>query len=363
MEADVDRRPALEARQAPSLLHRAKLSTIESEARSPWAAIAIAAQELARGEDHPAKLGVVDISDLRPGPRAGDEQRLVLDLVPDSRKGALVEEGGGDIALRLRAQPANALVEIEVIGDHIRPELGNHGMERHFTGGHELDDGRGLAGGDVLVRADHDARLGRGEPPALPRSVHVPLPLHAHVRVEDHVLSIRRERDQEVLAIRLDRLHRAADHPATRRRGSHLRRNEIESGDHATGERATEHARRTKDRVAFGHSASGAGDATEIAARRPRKAGLMQRLGERRLINGSAIDGLDEESGPPIGSDLRRERGRERLPGRLGVRFVGDEREELLLAATEPSGDPAIDQNDHRARGTHGFAAFGSIRP
>src|SRR5438309_3255443 len=156
VEADVDRRPALEARQAPSLLHRAKLSTIESEARSPWAAIAIAAQELARGEDHPAKLGVVDIGDLRPGPCAGDEQRLVLDLVPDSRKGALVEEGGGDIALRLRAQPANALVEIEVIGDHIRPELGYHGMERHLTGGHELDDRGRLAGSDVLVGADHD---------------------------------------------------------------------------------------------------------------------------------------------------------------------------------------------------------------
>src|SRR5207302_11254850 len=35
-------------------------------------------------------------------------------------------------------------------------------------------------------------------------------------------------------------------------------------------------------------------DATQIAARRPREAGLAQWIRERRLVHGSAVDGLDK---------------------------------------------------------------------
>src|SRR5205823_1975904 len=69
------------------------------------------------------QLAVIELADLRPGPCAGDEEGLVLDLVPDARQGALVEERGGDVALGLRTQAAQAFLEIEVVGDHIRPEL------------------------------------------------------------------------------------------------------------------------------------------------------------------------------------------------------------------------------------------------
>src|SRR5207302_9065003 len=98
----------------PALGHRA---------RAPQAAVAIAPQQLACGEDDPAQLAVIELADLRPAPCAGDEERLVLELVPDARQGALVEERAGDVALGLRTQVAQAFLEIEVVGDHIRAEL------------------------------------------------------------------------------------------------------------------------------------------------------------------------------------------------------------------------------------------------
>ena len=150
-------------------------------------------------------------------------------------------------------------------------------MERDLARGHELDDRRRLAWRDVFVRADHDARLRRSEPPALTGAVDVPLALHAHVRVEDHVFAVGGERDEEVLAVRLDGLHGAADDLSPRGGRRHLRSDEIESGDNAASESATQHGRRAKDRVAFGHpgfrSARRAGDSRAGFARiRPRAA-------------------------------------------------------------------------------------------
>src|SRR2546427_5054337 len=49
---------------------------------------------------------------------------------------------------------------------------------------------------------------------------------------------------------------------------------------------------------------SGAREAPEIAARCPREAGLAQRVRDGRLVHGSAIDGLNEECGSPIGPDF-----------------------------------------------------------
>src|SRR5258705_9236849 len=98
---------------------------------------------------------------------------------------------------------------------------------------------------------------------------------------------------------------------------------------------------------------SGAGDAPEIAARRPRETCVAQRGRDRRLVHRSAVDGLDEEGGPPVGTDFAGERGRERVPRRLRVGFLGDEREKLLLAAAEPSGEAPVDEDDQRAGHPH----------
>src|SRR5438552_16247769 len=148
-------------------------------------------------------------------------------------------------------------------------------MERDLTRGHELDDRWCLARRDVVVSADHDARLRWREPPALTRTVHVPLALHAHVRVEDDVLAVGGERDQEMLAVRLHGLYGAADDLSPRRGRSDLRRDELESGDDAPRERATQHGGRAKDRDAFRHAAvrraRRAGDSHAASARsRPR---------------------------------------------------------------------------------------------
>src|SRR5881397_1131537 len=96
---------------------------------------------------------------------------------------------------------------------------------------------------------------------------------------------------------------------------------------------------------------SSARDAPEIAARRPREAGLAQSVRDGRLVHGSAIDGLNEERGSSVWSDLTGECGRECLARRLGDRLAGDEREELLLASAEPSGKAPIDEDDQRTGG------------
>src|SRR5439155_24631924 len=277
VESDVDRRPALVTRKPATLLHRTQLPAIEHKARAPRPTVAIAPQQLACGEDDPAQLAVIELADLRPGPCAGDEERLILDLVPDARQGALVEERGGDVALGLRTKAAQAFLEIEVVGDHIRAELGYHRVKGYLADGHKLDDGRRLARRNVLVGADDDARLRRREPPALPRTVDMPLPLHPHMRVKDDVLAIGGKRDQEVLAVRLDGLDRAADHLATRGGRRDFRRDELEARHDSPGKRASEHGRGAEDRVAFGHRAirraRRAGDNRVASARsRPRAA-------------------------------------------------------------------------------------------
>ena len=127
-------------------------------------------------------------------------------------------------------------------------------MHRHLARGHELDDRRRLARRDVRVGPDDDACLGRREPPAFARAIHMPLPGHAHVRVEDDILAVRRERDHEVLPVRLHGLDRAPDDPALRSGERDLRCDDVESGDDATRERAAEHRRGAVDRVALRHA-------------------------------------------------------------------------------------------------------------
>src|SRR6185503_11029934 len=83
MKADIDGRSAFVARQAAPLLYRPELSSIEREARSPRAAVAISPKEVARGEDDAPQPRVIEIGDLRPRPVTRDEQRFVLDLVAD----------------------------------------------------------------------------------------------------------------------------------------------------------------------------------------------------------------------------------------------------------------------------------------
>src|SRR5436309_1330501 len=251
--ADLDRRPAFVAGQASPLLDRPELAAVEDKARAPWPAVAISPQKLARCSYDPTQLVVVEVGDLRPWPGTRQVQSLVLYLVADAGEGPLIEEGSRDVAVRLRAQAAKPLVHVEVVRDHIGPELGNDWMERDLARRHELDHRRRLTRGDVLVRADHDSRLRRREPPALSGTVHMPLPLHAHVGVKHDILAVGSERDHEVLAVRLDRLHGAPYDLAAGGGGRHPCGNEVEPGDDAPGERATQHRRRAKDRVALGH--------------------------------------------------------------------------------------------------------------
>src|SRR5919201_4472494 len=100
-------------------------------------------------------------------------------------------------------------------------------------------------------------------------------------------------------------------------------------------------------------SPSGMDDALQIAARRAREAGLAQRRGERGLVDGRAVDGLDEERAHPFGGDLRGKRAGDARMGRVRVAHFRDECQLLLLAAPEPSGKPTVDEDHERPRGAH----------
>src|SRR5919204_1764799 len=104
-------------------------------------------------------------------------------------------------------------------------------------------------------------------------------------------------------------------------------------------------------------------DPLQIAARRPREAGLPERLGEWRLVHLRAIDRLDEERAHAVGPDLVREGTGDRSARRVAVRLVRHEGEELLLAAPEPTREPAVDEDRYGAGGPHGLAAFGPFGP
>ena len=154
-------------------------------------------------------------------------------------------------------------------------------MEHDLARSHQLDHGGRFARGNVRLGADDHTRVRRREPPALIRPVDVPLPLHPHVGVEHHVFGIGGERDHQVLAVGLDRFHGAAHDLPPRGRRCHLRRDELESGDKATAERAAEDRRGAEDRVAFGHRPLDARDAPEVATGRPREAGLTKCVTKR----------------------------------------------------------------------------------
>ena len=246
MKADVDRVPH-EATAVPTFLHRTELTAIESETRTRGPP-----SRLRRSSSRAARTTRRRSASWKSAIFVHGQVRVMKSVsflisFPRSPKGALYREARSRFAVGLRAQPSQSFDRCRIVGDHVRPELRNDRMQRDLARGHRLDDRRRLARRDVLVGSDDDARLRRREPPALIGTVDVPLPLHAHVGVKDNVFSIRRERDQEMLAVRLDRLHRAADDLSSGRGWSHLRRDQIESGHDTPGKGATQNGRRAKD--------------------------------------------------------------------------------------------------------------------
>src|SRR5437870_2811569 len=136
MVAPGDRRAALVARLAGALLDPDELPSIEREARPPRSTLAMAPQEVSGDVEHVTQRIVVEIRDASPRPHTREKERLVLDLIPDPRDGALVEESGGDVAFRSCLQPAEGLDHVEAVRDHVGAELRHHGMERERAAEH-----------------------------------------------------------------------------------------------------------------------------------------------------------------------------------------------------------------------------------
>src|SRR5581483_1537726 len=96
---------------------------------------------------------------------------------------------------------------------------------------------------------------------------------------------------------------------------------------------------------------SPSGTAQQIPARRARETRVAERRGERRLVDGDAVDLVDEERRPPLGHGLRGERsGDERAPPRDVALLALDVREHRTLVARDERGERAVDQDHERAR-------------
>ena len=143
---------------------------------------------------------------------------------------------------------------------------------------HQLDDGRPEARRDELRGVDDHPSVGRRQPPTLARPVDVPCAGHLHVRVQHDVLVAARERDEEMLPVRLDRADDAADDLEARGVRAHPRRDDLESRDHLARERAPQHVRDAVDRVAFRHSVS----CSHAGCARNRPNGVAPPAGTRR---------------------------------------------------------------------------------
>src|SRR5437867_3744583 len=105
---------------------------------------------------------------------------------------------------------------------------------------------------DDVRGADDDARLLLGLPPPFAWAIDVPRAAHLHVRVQ-HDFMRRVEVDEEMLAVRFDRLHGATHDLIVADRCAHLRRRDLEAGDDLTSEYAPQYRRGAEDRVAFRH--------------------------------------------------------------------------------------------------------------
>src|ERR1051326_6633456 len=116
--------PVRDARVLALLLHRDARAAFA--ARLPAAAVdvpAIAigaadavAEQLARGHEDLAQLGVVDRLDAHEWIHARREERLRLPDVPNARDVMLRQKRVADLALRIRAHAAQRFVDVEVVG-------------------------------------------------------------------------------------------------------------------------------------------------------------------------------------------------------------------------------------------------------
>src|SRR5207247_10227875 len=90
--------------------------------------------------------------------------------------------------------------------EEVRSKGTDDAMQRELLRGEELDDRRMETRRDDVRGADDDARLLLRLPPPFAWAIDVPRAAHLHVRVQ-HDLMRRVEVDEEMLAVRFDRLH------------------------------------------------------------------------------------------------------------------------------------------------------------
>ncbi len=102
---------------------------------------------------------VVEVAHLRPRRDLCQEEHVDFERVADPRDDRLIEEGGRDVAVLLRAQPPQRFVHVELVADDVWAEPAHDEMKAELLRGEQLADRRMEARRHHLRGADHDARL------------------------------------------------------------------------------------------------------------------------------------------------------------------------------------------------------------
>ncbi len=200
-----------------------------------------------------------------------EEAELAAVDVAQAGHGALIEEGvaDGDAGQPGVAEARDGFVDVEVVGEQVRPEPRQARMDRQRSRLDELDGGGVEADADRARHFDDGDRPGDGAPPALAGPISVPRAVETEVGVKRQAAV---EGNEEVLTAGLDMLHVTTD-------------DEIQAGtarpaprgdDRAPDERVVQHRRDAGERVTFRHR-----PALDAAASRGTPAGSRPRPGRR----------------------------------------------------------------------------------
>ena len=210
----------------------------------------IRAQHAGCGVDDADGVAFAECADRCVRAELGRPEHLAAVDVADTAHDPLIEQHLGDAGGRFRVgqQQVDDLAEVGVGLAQVGPQPAHARMAAPIGLAIGLD-GRGVeAHGDPVVDLDRRPHLRIGTTPVVAAPVQVPRAGHAHVGVEDEPVV---PFDLEMLAVALDRL----DDPAgLRNRADEPGR--IEAKHRLAGERSSQGAGRSMDRVAFGHRTS-----------------------------------------------------------------------------------------------------------
>ncbi len=222
-------------------------TTFDRRRRDALGVMQIRAQHPSCGVDHSDGVVFAERADRGVRAQLDRPEHLAPVDVADATHHALIEQHLGDAGARIgiREQQVDDLAEVGVGFAEIWPQAAHAGMSAPIGPAIGLDRRRVEAHRHPVVDLDRGSHLRVRTPPVVATPVEVPRPRHPHVGVEDEAVV---PLDLEMLAVALDGL----DDPSGLWDGAD-ESGRIEAKHRLAGERCSQGAGRSMDRVAFGH--------------------------------------------------------------------------------------------------------------